>query len=205
MLSSYTLETGILMTGTLGSVNPSVSGNTSPLVVNGKFASSGYGEVYGFFFDASHISFGLSPHNRSVTAPPSPTGTVYYPSLPDFGGSGIQLRFLITAYSGYGEGVYQTGGMTDAGVFVGSPFLIGLNGSGYSGLNNSAMPSGYLLHFESRQLLPDYAFATSDALTGAHPYFIQAGGIYPSMLRDNILSINLQMTWSGSCGDAINC
>ena len=190
------------MTGTLGSVNTMISGDTG--TITGSINSSGYGEIYGIFINSGNISYGITPHNIAVRTPPTPTGTIYYNEISQFGGSGIHLRFVITAFSGFGGGVVYTGGY-DGTNFIGDPFITGLNWSGFNGLAHPAIPSGAIVHIESHQLLPNYAIPNTGAITGAYPYQIQRGGIYPSMLRDNILSINLQITWSASSGDAINC
>ena len=85
--------------------------------------------------------------------------------------------------------------------------LIGINsgtapGSGY------ILPSGYFIHQESFVLLPNYANPTSQiyqSLGTPYSYTPAAGGFYPSMLNDNIVNINLEITWSGASGDALNC
>lgn len=193
----YKKETGILAAGP---INTFISGSTGTLTT--PFSSSGYGEIVGLFFNSGSGYYGLAPHSPTHLTSPGSTGTIYYNTLPQFGGSGVQLKFVITAFSG--DSVY-TGDMDDNGSFYGDSFIVGLNNSGYSGLYHPAIPSGYLMHKETSYLLPNYGVATTGVFTGVNAYSIQAGGIYPSMLRDNILSINIQMTWSGSCGDAVDC
>ena len=98
---------------------------------------------------------------------------------------------MITAFSG-NDGVLLTGGAA----------LAALNNGTASG---ELMPTGILMHREIHRFLPNYAFPSPEVITGQHRYSVVRGGTYPDMLQDNILSINLQMTWSADSGDAINC
>lgn len=171
-----------------------VSGTTGVYLLSG-VPYTGNGAVYGIYFKSGNVSFGLVPHTSGGQQP----GTgLYYPAPLPFG-SGVQLFFKINVLSG--NGILLTGE---------APALTGLNsewyaGTAYAGPSGFLRPSGYLLHKESYKLLPNYGRATKDVYTGDPTYSIYRGGVYPEMLQDNSISINLQITWSGESGDAQNC
>ena len=58
------------------------------------------------------------------------------------------------------------------------------------------------LHAEAFRLLPNYAIATGDLYSS---YSIQRGGIYPSLPVASSIDVNLNIEWTASCGEAINC
>lgn len=181
--------------------------------------SGGWGQVYGIFWDSgNNASVGFSLHTTGIKTPPSPTGTIYYPR-PDPFGSEVKLYFFITAMSGINNGTELT--TTGAGVYR---YL--LTGTGVSGLNceyysagkvlyngpsGVFRPSGRLLHKESYAILPNYAVPAWQAARNVSGYDYSyspfVGGIYPSMLNDNIIDIDLEITWSGDCGSTLidNC
>jgi len=199
-MSYYNETTGITMAGV--SLIPSISGTTGIVTINGS-PYTGYGEVYGIYWNKSaNPTFGLAPHTTGIKTSPGTTGKIFYPRPDPLGtGSGIQLKFQVTIWSGVGI------------VLSGSDSrLSGIN----SGLSGNWLPSGYLLHKESYKLLPNYAFPTggvyrvdidNDNTPTAYDYSSAplVGGFYPSMLNDNIISLSLEITWSGSSGDALNC
>ena len=167
------------------------TGSTGILSINGQ-NYTGRGQVYGILWDTGNISFGLAPHTTGIKINPDATGKIFYPK-PDIWatGSGILLKFEINIFTGNG---------------------FSLSGNQITGINSGivsgwVLPSGYLLHKESYKLLPNYAFPSSNVYTGdyAYPSSSLVGGIYPSLLQDNIININLEMTWSGDCGTASNC
>lgn len=63
-------------------------------------------------------------------------------------------------------------------------------------------PSGTLLHEEAFKLLPNYAYPNSDY---APEYTIERGGVYPSMSKNNVFNVYLNIIWSAGVGDAVNC
>lgn len=79
----------------------------------------------------------------------------------------------------------------------------------YNGPSGVLRPSGHLLHKESYSILPNYALPALEA--GLEDYTYSSapfvGGIYPSMLNDNLIDIDLEITWSGDCGSTLidNC
>jgi hypothetical protein len=206
----YTGETGVVLPNGVFSTTP--EGQINPFTgANGTVFSGGWGEVYGLYFNYSgNPSFGLSQHTTgtaySAQPAPFPTGNIYYPSA--YFGSGINLYFYIKAISG-----------SSIGVISGNHYLItgtGVNGLNceyfsngtvkYNGPSGYLRPSGLLMHQDSLQLLPNYAYPTSAVYTGNPIYpYKNCGGIYPSLLRDNIVTFNLQITWSAPCGDADGC
>lgn len=105
----------------------------------------------------------------------------------------VNLYFKINVFSGFNGGKVLSGSQLD-----------NIN---YYKTSGYALPSGILMHKESYKLLPNYGNLTSDVLSedGGLAYQIYRGGIYPSMLQDNLIEIYLQMTWSGASGDAENC
>lgn len=62
-------------------------------------------------------------------------------------------------------------------------------------------PSGYLLHQEAYKLLPNYGMPSADF---APVYSIERGGIYPSMSKNNVINVYLEITWSAGKGDSFN-
>ena len=188
----YNETTGIAMISGVALGGVQYTGSTGILSINGQ-NYTGRGQVYGILWDTGNISFGLAPHTTGIKINPSATGKIFYPK-PDIWatGSGIILKFEVNIWSGLG--------IVLSGI---DSRLSGIN----SGLSGDFLPSGYLLHKESYKLLPNYAFPSSNVYTGdyVYPSSSLVGGIYPSLLQDNIININLEMTWSGDCGTASNC
>lgn len=194
----YLEKSGFSMPGIALSGN--ITGSTGVLTdpLGNKY--TGYGEVYGVYLDTgAHPSYGLLSHYTGGNSYNSGS-QLYYPKADPLG-TGIKLYFKILALTG------------SFGLITGDDARItGLNceyittgGTTYSGPSGFLRPSGHLLHKESYKLLPNYAWQNSDISTGDPNYLVNAGGIYPSMLQDNIVNINLQITWSGATGDAVNC
>ena len=145
-----------------------------------------------------------SPFDFTGNRPPwfHPIGIVPTGAVPlGFSPTGVQVYFYISFFSG-------TLGATTIKASGNDLFITGTGGINdyVSGASGFARPTGYLMHSETFDLLPNYAYPSIAAKTGAsYQYSINAGGIYPSMLLDNTLSINMEMTWSGACGDAMCC
>jgi hypothetical protein len=190
-MNYYQEVSGILAEGQ--TLNQAISGDT----IERDGIGTGYGAVYGIYKDGEFLSYAAAPHTREINTPPGYSGVVYYPNA--FTGSSVGLHFKILKLSG--DGFYYS----DTGA---SP-LLEINDAGYNGPSGYMKPSGYLLHREAYKLLPNYANISADFATGTEEggesHSIVRGGIYPSMLYDNIITINLEIRWSGASGDAENC
>jgi len=174
--------------------------------------NSGVGEIYGIFISTGFPSIGLIPHIPSGVKP-SVSANVYYPQVPPFETGAVALYFFIMGITGLPSWL-APGGYAD----LTHPLLSGTGNTSlncevltngqvkYAGTSGYLRPSGYLLHKEVYALLPNYALPDI-GITGATGvnYPTSVGGVYPAMLQDNILSINVEMTWWADSGDAINC
>ena len=208
----YTNEsTGFAMISGVALIQ-SYSGSTGIVYNN---VTGGWGQVYGIYWNTGNISIGLAAHTTGMKIPPTPTGVIYYPKTAPLS-SGINLYFFITALSGVNNQntLSTTGAGTYRYLLTGTDSLTGLNCEYYStgsviynGPSGVFRPSGYLLHKESFAILPNYAIPSALTSTDIYDYSLTPfiGGIYPAMLSDNIININLEITWSGDCGDAGNC
>lgn len=66
---------------------------------------------------------------------------------------------------------------------------------------NFQSPSGILLHKEAYKLLPNYGIPNADF---APNYEVERGGVYPSMSKNNVLNLYLNIIWSAEKGDSVN-
>jgi len=188
-LTGFSMSSGVALSSL-------IPGSTGLFTGTNGTGYTGFGQVYGIYWNQpENPSFGLAAHSSGIRTSPGVTGKIFYPRPDALGtGSGIQLKFLITAFSGTvgANSVFLTGNQ-----------LTGINSGIVSG---HVLPSGIFLHKESYKLLPNFAFPSSDAIKNdTYLYSVSNGGAYPSMLQDNIININLEITWSGASGDALNC